>query len=555
MIEPSLQIGGGNWANKSDKLLGYHKDGANFYADELTFSRNSEGSYTDANGLVQTMPYNLVQYSEQFDNGAWSKSNASITANSTTAPNGTTNADKLVADNLATLGSAFLEQNESIGAAAYTISIFAKKGEFNTIQLYARDNASASNNTSAKFNLETGIVSDNSDSGIITYILGETIEFIDGWYKCSLTFSTSSAITIRTRYFVLDSVATTGDGTSGIYIYGAQLNQGSTALPYFATTTRLNLARVDYKDNPNGSLLLEPQRTNLLTYSEDFSNASWAIVGSGMTKTINYALSPNNDLTACRITTTTSGSAFYSNIGTVSGVHTRSLWVKSNNGASQTILFENGDSVTATTSWQRVESITNGSAIFPIQLSGANLDILIWKPQCELGSYSTSYIKSEGAATTRLQDSCVKTGISDKIGQTEGSVFFDFKVDAISAQTNDPVLWYMKDGGSGERYVELYANGNLVYVEVNGGGVIAFMTKTGLTIGSHKCAIAYANNDFVFYVDGLLIATDVNGTPSGFSTFGLQYYNDIYRGQQKVNQVQLYKTRLSNAELATLTTI
>jgi hypothetical protein len=62
MIEPSLQIGGGNWANKSDSLLGYHKNGANFYADELTFSRNSLGSYTDANGLIQSMPYNLLTY-------------------------------------------------------------------------------------------------------------------------------------------------------------------------------------------------------------------------------------------------------------------------------------------------------------------------------------------------------------------------------------------------------------------------------------------------------------------------------------------------------------
>ena len=92
MIEPSLQLGGGNWANKSDKLLGYHKDGANFYADELTFSRASLGSYTDANGLVQTMPYNLLTYSEQFDNAYWPKLNSTITANSLTSPDGTVNA-------------------------------------------------------------------------------------------------------------------------------------------------------------------------------------------------------------------------------------------------------------------------------------------------------------------------------------------------------------------------------------------------------------------------------------------------------------------------------
>ena len=155
---------------------------------------------------------------------------------------------------------------------------------------------------------------------------------------------------------------------------------------------------------------------------------------------------------------------------------------------------------------------------------------------------------------TRLADTCSQTGLSDVIGQTEGVVFLDFTVDTISAQTNDPVLWYMKDSGSGERYVELYSNGNLVYLE-NNGSTIANITKTGLAVGRHKCAIAYRNNDMVFYVDGVQIGTDVSGTPSGFSTFGLQYHNAVYSGQQKVNQAQLYKTRLSNTELATLTTI
>jgi hypothetical protein len=134
-------------------------------------------------------------------------------------------------------------------------------------------------------------------------------------------------------------------------------------------------------------------------------------------------------------------------------------------------------------------------------------------------------------------------------------VFFDFTVDTISAQTSDPVLWYMKDGGSGERYVELYSNGNLIYVEIDGGGPIATITKSALTVGRHKCAIAYATNDFVFYVDGVQIGTDTSGTPSGFSTFGLQYYLSAYTGNQKVNQAAIFKTRLSNSELQSLTTL
>jgi hypothetical protein len=175
--------------------------------------------------------------------------------------------------------------------------------------------------------------------------------------------------------------------------------------------------------------------------------------------------------------------------------------------------------------------------------------------QHEVGAYATSYIPTPGASSvTRVADAASKTGISSLIGQTEGVLFVDFTVDTISAQTNDPVLCYMKDGGVGERYVQLYSTGNLRYLE-NNGAAIATITKTGLSVGRHKCAIAYANNDMVFYVDGVQIGTDTSGTPSGFSTFALQYYNAAYLGQQKVNQVLLFKTRLTNAQLAELTTL
>jgi hypothetical protein len=175
--------------------------------------------------------------------------------------------------------------------------------------------------------------------------------------------------------------------------------------------------------------------------------------------------------------------------------------------------------------------------------------------QLEAAAYATSYIPTLGASVTRGADAASKTGISSLIGQTSGSVFFEFTVNTISAQTNDPVLWYMKDGGSGERYIELYSTGNLLYLESDGGGVIASITKTGLTVGRHKCAVAYAPNDMTFYVDGVQVGTDTNGTPSGFSTFGLQYYSSAYNGQQMVNQALLFKTRLTNAQLAELTTI
>jgi len=557
MIEPSLQLGGGNWANKSDKLLGYHKDGANFYADELTFSRNSLGSYTDANGLVQTMPYNLLTYSEQFDNAAWTKSNATISANSTTAPNGNATADKLIENTVN--NNHYAAQNVTAENIAYTYSLYVKADTRTRVRVQMSDLTTGDIRLDYNFTTDTSVLNGSGSRGSWSSSSFTKTDILGGWVRISISGIKGAGSVASCSVFLLDNSGNssyTGNGTSGAFIWGAQLNQGSTALPYFPTTTRLNLARVDYKDNVNGSLLLEPQRTNLLTYSEDFSNASWAIVGSGMTKTINYALSPNNDLTACRITTTTSGSAFYSNIGTVSGVHTRSLWVKSNNGASQTILFENGDSVTATTSWQRVESITNGSAIFPIQLSGANLDILIWKPQCELGSYSTSYIKSEGAATTRLQDSCSMTGISDKIGQTEGTLFVE--ADLTHSAASNGYLTQVRGNNSNRFFIFRDGATNKLgcYALVNATQIYTTLT-TAVATGTIKAAFAYKSGSFAFYVNGVQVGT--SSAPYTISTnlteFFIDQNNGLENGFYNYNQAQLYKTRLSNAELATLTTI
>ena len=60
MAEPTIQLGGGNWAGKTDNLLGYYKEGERFYKQDFTFSRSTTGTYTDSEGYIQEMPYNLA---------------------------------------------------------------------------------------------------------------------------------------------------------------------------------------------------------------------------------------------------------------------------------------------------------------------------------------------------------------------------------------------------------------------------------------------------------------------------------------------------------------
>ena len=77
MAEPTINLGNGNWAGKTDNLLGYYKEGERFYKQDFTFSRTTTGTYTDSDGYIQEMPYNLLQQSNDFDT-TWTKDNTTL---------------------------------------------------------------------------------------------------------------------------------------------------------------------------------------------------------------------------------------------------------------------------------------------------------------------------------------------------------------------------------------------------------------------------------------------------------------------------------------------
>jgi hypothetical protein len=541
-------------------------------AGDLSFTRASNGTRVNSAGLVEVCPWNMVLDSETFNSGNWSKYQASVTASTTNAPNGTLTADTLQ-DNAAN-DSHITYQTPNITAGTYTISVYAKASTLSNINLVLFDGVSISYGSN-RFDLSNGTTTGANQS----------IESVgNGWYRCIFTLTTTLSGVQYVYVFLNNGTSSvyTGTGSGAVFIWGYQLNIGSTAKPYFPTTDRLNVPRLTYQNGGGGcpSLLLEKQSTNLCLYSEQFDNAAYNKISGGSATvpvvTANFATSPDGSQNADRIqfartgTTASDFSAINQSSLTLSATGTTTIYLKSNTSSNQNVLMYwgggQGQVFLVTPSWQRFTlsnlSVGTDAIVFGTRGGTGNffnggdltLDILAWGAQLEQSSYPTSYIPTTSSSATRVADACFKTGISSLIGQTSGSVFFDFTVDSVT-QPGDPVLWYMKDGGAGERYVELYSNGNLVYAEIDGSGPIATITKSSLTVGRHKCAIAYATNDFVFYVDGVQIGTDTSGTPNGFSTFGLQYYLSVYTGQQKVNQAAIFKTRLTNAELASLTTI
>jgi hypothetical protein len=180
--------------------------------------------------LIEEARTNLMLQSSDFGNVLWTKSNATITSDAITSPDGTLTADKLV-ENTAT-NSHFVFQNSACATAtSYTYTVFAKKGERNFLSIFCINTAAAANTF---FNLNTGVVVSTS-AGATSSIT----PFGNGWYRCSVTTTTTSVTTGIYAGVSADGINSnyTGDGTSGIYLWGAQLEAGAFATSYIPTTT------------------------------------------------------------------------------------------------------------------------------------------------------------------------------------------------------------------------------------------------------------------------------------------------------------------------------
>jgi hypothetical protein len=418
--------------------------------------------------LIEEQRTNLLTYSENFDNAAWLKSGATVTANSTTAPDGTLTADKMV-ENTA-LNPHYIVETLTLANGAYSASVYVKAAERNICFVGMSDGVTAL--SGAFFNVATETVTISS-GGSWTAATAEMKSVGNGWYRCIVS-GTRNAGTVTTAqiYTALTSstVTHTGDGTSGIYIWGAQLEVGAFATSYISSndtftsrastatyigsdglvkTAAINTARYNY--NPMNlklapKLLLEPAATNLLTYSEQFDNAAW--IKNNATVTANAATAPDGTTTADKVFENTASSTHYlvANLSglTASAYYTYSVYVKAGertrfdlgswdgtlgidcifNLSTGTVDITGSGSIpsiiNAGNGWYRC-SVTRPIASTTLQViiytdsatSGAGANnyigngtsgIYVWGAQLEVGTTATSYIPTTSSQVTRSAD-------------------------------------------------------------------------------------------------------------------------------------------------------
>ena len=189
--------------------------------------------------------YNLFNYSQDFANAGWSKSNVTVTANTTTAPDGTTTAS--TAQN--TQASSYIFQsNLALSATTYTQSVYAKKNNNDWFAIYTSDQGS--NYSIAWFNLNTGVKGTASAVGNFSATSSTMTSVGNGWYRCSLTFTKPSTVATDSA-----SIVPSGDNTftrvigQNVYMWGAQFQTGALTDYQLISTTTSNRFVSQFKYN------------------------------------------------------------------------------------------------------------------------------------------------------------------------------------------------------------------------------------------------------------------------------------------------------------------
>ena len=176
--------------------------------------------------------------------------------------------------------------------------------------------------------------------------------------------------------------------------------------------------------------------------------------------------------------------------------------------------------------------------------------------QLEAGSYATSIIKTQGSAVTRLADVCNNGGNDQVINSTEGVLYAEINIpeniaDNINISIND---------GTNDEYVKfLYlASTNTFRAQIQGSGNQVGVNTTSLVLGSYsKLAVSYKSGEFKLYINGSQIGDTLTGhtMPTGLDTLSFDRGDGAAPFQGNVKDVKVYNTTLNDSELQELTQV
>jgi len=310
------------------------------------------------------------------------------------------------------------------------------------------------------------------------------------------------------------------------------------------------------------SLLLEPASTNLITYSEDFSQ--WD-KNATTTITLNDATSPDGTQNATSIFSVGAGSRVGLNTSITSGTtYTLSVYLKNNGGNTSVSIGSHGttqlETVTINNEWNRytttfTASSTTTSSI-RIVSSGSNINLYSFGAQLEAQSYATSLIPTYGVIQTRAAETCNDAGTASTFNDSEGVLYAE--ISALANSGNFRQLTISDSSTSDRVSIDFTSTDNQIRsFSSSGGSTVANMTgSVSNATEFNKVAVKYKLNDYALWINGVEVATDSSAAaPVGLSELAFDNGTGGNPFQGKVKDIRVYNEALTDAQLQTLTTL
>jgi hypothetical protein len=558
----------------------------------VTFTRSTTGRFYNATSTA-IAEQNLLTYSQQFDQ--WTAASGPNTVSSDVlsplAPDGTATADKII-PTTSNFGFRIRQSNAVTTTGTSLLSVYVQDGGYGFLVAVVTGAIGR-----ATINFATGAI---TNYGTNSFTLVSSVNVIGSWYRVVLSIPVSIPgfrVWLGVTNLMQDPLtAFTGDGTSGIFIWGAQLENRSAVSAYTATTTTaitntipaLQTAAIDaprFDHNPitraSLGLLIEEARTNILLQSEDL-DTTWAETRA--TLALNSYVSPSGTLTAdTLIASTDNDTHFTTQTFTGTAVaHTYSVYAKSSglshvalrlfNGTSEVGLayynLSTGAVGTVTAGTASIQSVGNGfyrcvltatlaaSASCTAGIYLANADntnsfagnafngVALWGAQLEVGAFQTSYIPTVASTVLRNADIATMTGtnFSDWYNASEGALVFN--ADAVTSGAQRTLI-ILRDTVTNSSHEFLFLSGSYLYRIRTNGTIEAQISRSP----TNKCVGTYKLNDAAFAANpSTTVNTDNSCTmPTGIFELLIGSINGNVRG------ISYYPQRLLNAEIVALT--
>ena len=535
--------------------------GYSFTRSSGGYAQNVDGSLTWFTGTRT----NLNLQSQTLENASWGLTNATVTANAISSPDGTLTADFLKEDT--TTGNHSIYQFIPTTATSYAASIYAKAGTRS--KMLFGGGGFLGQGLVATFDLANGTMYINTGSkGTIT-------SAGNGWYRCSVIFTTSN--TGGFSWNMCDAFGSstyTGDGVSGLYLWGAQVETTTDTritypTSYIPTTTAA--VSVDTPRITNKGYLSEEARTNLALQSQALATSPWSTDIAGSTTVVNNAgTAPDNTQTATSLTFTTQFANRTQTINVTAGItYAYSVWLKQisgNTNLSLTILYGAAISVlnpiTITNAWAKytvfftVPTAITNMTVYVQDRNASNFGTTYaWGAQVETGAFATSYIPTTTAAATRAADALKITG------NFMGSGPWTWLTDVASVP-NQPGIYpgpgnFYKDVNN---YLTIYApngaaSGNALNLNLKiAGSDVWNIQQSGFTTGTAKIGMALIGSNVYGSVNGS--ASTSLGTNTLFVPvqISIGYGGSANQVNGYVRGMTVWNSQFSTAQLQAITT-